>query len=307
MQFYVYPRKIFQTVDRYADPPILRNYIKMYVDASVKRTCRLLTSFDELKHELRCSVSNAEYASPSGLPHPIAPVEGYDSLLSSLDRAQQVQVCENKVTEEFIHSRDEVAEWSQYRRWHHTRRLWSEEFRSNLDWDWDLSSSLKHLFKEDKDPLQATSRLTPNAVGLSVSAVSNGPHITVFIESTNVNKLEKVDVRITTTSEDSEKDKSKFSTCLPLSIENNTVTVLRGKGDFQGADKGSITIRTGTLPEGATIVAGNSLNSRDELCRESMGEIDSLSLSHHDTKAWLKQEGEFGGSGSDVISICSLD
>lgn len=280
----------------------------MYVDASVKRTCRLLTSFDELKNEIRCSVENAENASPSGFPHPIAPVEGYDSLLSSLDRARQVQVCENKVTEEFIHSRDDedsgVVEWLQYRGWHHTRRLWSEELRSNLDWDWDLSSSLKHLFKEDKDPLQATSRLSPNAFGLSVSALSNGPHITVFIESTNANTLENVDVRITTTFEDSEKDKSKFSTCLPLSIENNTV--LRWKGDFQGADKGCITIRTGTLPEGATIVAGNSLNSRDELCCESRGEIDSLSLSHHDTKAWLEQR-EFGGSGSDVISICSLD
>lgn len=287
------------TVDRYGDPPILRNYAKMYIDASVKRTYRLLTSFDELKHELRCSVSNAEFASPSGLPDPRAPVETYESLLSSLNRARQVQVVKNDLTLDFILSRDidqlGVNDWLEYRGDLHTRRLWSEEFRSNLDWDWDPSSSLKRLFEVDRES-------TPN---ISVSAVANGPHITVFISSSHANTLEKVDVRIASVSEDSKKDESDFWTCIPITIENDAVL---DEGGLQSALKGPKTVGTGTSRKGASIAVNNSLSSRDEhsscLVSTTMGEIDSPD--HHDTKAWLEQK-ELGGSSSDVISICSLD
>lgn len=299
MQFSTYPRKILDTVDRYGDPPILRNYAKMYIDASVKRTYRLLTSFDELKHELRCSVSSAEFASPSGLPDPRAPVETYESLLSSLNRARQVQVVKNDLTLDFILSRDidqlGVNDWLEYRGDLHTRRLWSEEFRSNLDWDWDPSSSLKRLFEVDRES-------TPN---ISVSAVANGPHITVFISSSHANTLEKVDVRIASVSEDSKKDESDFWTCIPITIENDAVL---DEGGLQSALKGPKTVGTGTSRKGASIAVNNSLSSRDErsscLVSTTMGEMDSPD--HHDTKAWLEQK-ELGGSSSDVISICSLD
>lgn len=299
MQFSTYPRKILDTVDRYGDPPILRNYAKMYIDASVKRTYRLLTSFDELKHELRCSVSSAEFASPSGLPDPRAPVETYESLLSSLNRARQVQVVKNDLTLDFILSRDidqlGVNDWLEYRGDLHTRRLWSEEFRSNLDWDWDPSSSLKRLFEVDRES-------TPN---ISVSAVANGPHITVFISSSHANTLEKVDVRIASVSEDSKKDESDFWTCIPITIENDAVL---DEGGLQSALKGPKTVGTGTSRKGASIAVNNSLSSRDEhsscLVSTTMGEMDSPD--HHDTKAWLEQK-ELGGSCSDVISICSLD
>lgn len=289
------------TVDRYGDPPILRNYAKMYIDASVKRTCRLLTSFDELKHELRCSVSSAEFASPSGLPYPvpIAPAKTYESLLSSLNRARQVQVCENDLTQDFILSRNieqlGANDWIQYTNDRQTRRLWSEEFRSNLDWDWDPSSSLKRLFEVDRES-------TPN---ISVSAVANGPHITVFISSSHANTLEKVDVRIARVSEDSKKDESDFWTCIPITIENDAVL---DEGGLQSALKGPKTVGTGTSRKGASIAVNNSLSSRDErsscLVSTTMGEMDSPD--HHDTKAWLEQK-ELGGSSSDVISICSLD
>lgn len=299
MHFTTYPRKIFDTVDQYADPPILRNYVKMYVDASVKRTCQLLTSFDELKHELRCSVSSAEFASPSELPFPIVPVQDYDTLLSSLNRARQVQVCENDLTRDFVLSRDieqsGVDDWMQYRGDICTRRLWGEELRSNLDWDWDPSISLKRLFEVERES-------TPN---ISVSAVANGPHITVFISSSHANTLEKVDVRIASISEDSKKDESEFWTCIPITIENDAVL---DEGGLQSALKGPKTVGTGTSRKGASIAVNNSLSSRDEhsscLVSTTMGEIDSPD--HHDTKAWLEQK-ELGGSSSDVISICSLD
>lgn len=301
MDLATYPRKILKTLDMYADPPILRNYAKTYIDASVKRTCRLLTSFNELKHELRCSVSSAEFASPSGLPYPvpIAPAKTYESLLSSLNRARQVQVCENDLTQDFIFSRNieqlGVNDWIQYTNDRQTRRLWSEEFRSNLDWDWDPSSSLKRLFEVDRES-------TPN---ISVSAVANGPHITVFISSSHANTLEKVDVRIASVSEDSKKDESDFWTCIPITIENDAVL---DEGGLQSALKGPKTVGTGTSRKGASIAVKNSLSSRDEhsscLVSTTMGEMDSPD--HHDTKAWLEQK-ELGGSSSDVISICSLD
>lgn len=302
MQFSTYPRKVFDTVDRYGDPPILRNYAKMYIDASVKRTCRLLTSFDELKHELRCSVSSAEFASPSGLPYPIPPEETYESLLSSLNRARQVQVVKNDLTWDFILSRDieqvGVNDWLQYRDDLHTRRLWSEEFRSNLDWDWDPSSSLKRLFEVERKSPKSFSRVTPN---ISVSAVANGPHITVFIEPSHANALEKVDVRIASISQDNKKDESESWTCIPITIENDTVLE---EGGLQSALKWPKTVGTGSLCEGVSIAVCNGLSSRDEHCLVSMGEMDSPG--HHDTKAWLEQK-ESGGSSSDVMSICSLD
>ena len=54
------------------------------------------------------------------------------------------------------------------------RNRWGQVLRSNLDWDWDLSSSLKRLFKIDT-PLQGKLSLTGNNLDVSIATRCDGP------------------------------------------------------------------------------------------------------------------------------------
>ena len=50
------------------------------------------------------------------------------------------------LTSEFL-SCSSIADWSRYKRYCKHRNRWGQFVRSNLDWDWDLASSLKRLYR----------------------------------------------------------------------------------------------------------------------------------------------------------------
>ena len=54
------------------------------------------------------------------------------------------------------------------------RNIWGQVLRSNFDWDWDLSGSLKRLFKIDT-PLQGKLSLTGNNLDVSIATRCDGP------------------------------------------------------------------------------------------------------------------------------------
>lgn len=81
----------------------------------------------------------------------------------SLLRARQAQVPTSDLTCEFVNCREsphtsdenDYFYWRWYKRYSRMRKSWGEHCRSNLDWEWDPSSSLEHLFKIE-DSLEVT-------------------------------------------------------------------------------------------------------------------------------------------------------
>ena len=72
----------------------------------------------------------------------------------SLERARQVQVEENVLTQQFLDARsslnqdgDSFQPWTVYKENCQSRHHIGQLLRSNMDWDWDLSSALERLFK----------------------------------------------------------------------------------------------------------------------------------------------------------------
>ena len=104
-----------------------------------------------------------------------------EKLQHSLNRAQQAHVSRNKSSKEFRNARitDDSDEnpywyWRLYKRRCHWRHKWDQFLRSNLDWDWDLSSSLKKLFKIDSPPHGQPS-LKGDSLDLLITTDCDGP------------------------------------------------------------------------------------------------------------------------------------
>lgn len=135
------------------------------------RSARLLSSFGEVYWEILDSTLRCRY--------PVAKIdeikehssEGWEiGARRTLYRARQVQVSEDEVTKEFRDARSEFWEmghrktldvWDGYKHYCHRRNTWAPYFHSNLDWDWDISGSLKRLYKFD-NPTQPVANHRPS-------------------------------------------------------------------------------------------------------------------------------------------------
>lgn len=135
------------------------------------RSARLLSSFGEVYWEILDSTLRCRY--------PVTKIdeikehssEGWEiGARRTLYRARQVQVSEDEVTKEFRDARSEFWEmghrktldvWDNYKHYCHRRNTWAPYFRSNLDWDWDISGSLKRLYKFD-NPTQPVTNHRPS-------------------------------------------------------------------------------------------------------------------------------------------------
>lgn len=138
------------------------------------RSARLLSSFGEVYWEILDSTLRCRY--------PVTKIdeikehssEGWEiGARRTLYRARQVQVSEDEVTKEFRDARSEFWEmghrktldvWDNYKHYCHRRNTWAPYFRSNFDWDWDISGSLKRLYKFDNPTQPVTNHRPPTDI-----------------------------------------------------------------------------------------------------------------------------------------------
>lgn len=144
---YRLPRRIRHTVS-YRENPIK---VQSLVDASARRSRRLLNSFDELEREVISSTfkdltfqSEVEYCRWT-----------VDELRYTIKLAQKAQVPEINVTEEFRCARtlvddggkDDMKRWRFYKKNCRLRHAWGVYFCSSLDWDSDVTHSMVRMFQ----------------------------------------------------------------------------------------------------------------------------------------------------------------
>lgn len=111
---------------------------------SFQRAHRLFTSFKELRREALDSTFMQLRRS-----HNKERVDSWNKAepLASLHKAHQDQVPANDLTRRFLEARDGPDyDWRRYKVECRNRHIWGQLLRSNLDWDWDPSSSLTRLF-----------------------------------------------------------------------------------------------------------------------------------------------------------------
>lgn len=123
----------------------------------------------------------------------------------SLDRARSVPVVENDLTREYLEARQvsyvdptTLCYWKGYKKLQRKRHRMGEYCRSNLDWDWDLSSSLKRLFRIDRPRSSSRPEGAVHQGDKGVPTIHrgiNGGTLEVSIHEKAPNVLEKV-VRI---------------------------------------------------------------------------------------------------------------
>lgn len=83
----------------------------------------------------------------------------------TMERARKVQVQKSSLTKEFIEARriglefdpeEELLRkynkrnWAYYQLRRSSRHLWGQYLRSNMDWDWNLGTCMRHLFKVER-------------------------------------------------------------------------------------------------------------------------------------------------------------
>lgn len=148
------PRRVRAKSSETDIPLHLRNYIEL----CILRSRRLLASSDELRREAWDTRKIDHDTFQLGIKNPTFVEESEDDLLHSLSRARQIEVVWSDLTSEFLDSRDyphwqngkaNYGRWRFYKECCRSRRVTGELCRSNLDWDWDLSISLKRLFRFD--------------------------------------------------------------------------------------------------------------------------------------------------------------
>lgn len=144
--------------------------------ASIHRTQRLLRSFNELEREVygislesNIPASHSKIdADPHWLSIDVFGDEWWEPWKKALERARRVQVPETFMTEEFREARriglerdplcdphdwrldaiHDQRNWCYYQLRRGSRHKWGQYLRSNMDWDWDLRTCMKRLFKE---------------------------------------------------------------------------------------------------------------------------------------------------------------
>lgn len=153
-------------------PPIQR-----LIEAAKQRSRRLLRSFNELEREVWGCASRTNISTSQleivGHPHWISADdfgdEWWKHWKNTLERARKVQVSETVLTEEFrevrrlgLRRESWYRHWAGYQLLRLTRQKWGQYFRSDMDWDWDLGTCMKHLFdveqtREGKSPAAQSS------------------------------------------------------------------------------------------------------------------------------------------------------
>lgn len=169
----ILPRRYREAAKSAEDIPIVQGLI----ESTKQRTWCLLRSFDELEREVWGWANNFKSQSEIDAdplcdsPYNFGDV-WWKRWRCALERARRAQVPENNLTEEFRKYRrvrverdptQDPEDWCRNvgRRWgyYHQRRKmrykWGRYFLSNMDWDWDLGTCMKRLFKIEK----------PNRVG----------------------------------------------------------------------------------------------------------------------------------------------
>ena len=153
----------------YVDPPAVCCYSTSFLSV----TRRLLSSRDELAREVQANISPlGRFLSLSGLAssQPKQTEWTEERLRSSLDQARRVRVRRNDLTEDFQEIRDDpdlekynMSQWKYHQNAQELRHYWGQALCCNYDWDWDLSESLKRLFRrlnaddpDDSTPLSST-------------------------------------------------------------------------------------------------------------------------------------------------------
>lgn len=153
------------------DNPVVQSLTKV----SIRRTQRLLGSFDELEKEILGNTLTTR-SSPSLLKIKSDPLwfslhdfgqQWWESWETTLERARGVQVQRNSLAEEFSVARNiglgrdpyasewQVIEdrrnWAYYQLHRLSRNKWGQYLRSNMDWDWDLGTCMKCMFMVEKE------------------------------------------------------------------------------------------------------------------------------------------------------------
>lgn len=138
------------------------HHIESLIEAAKQRTWRLLRSFDALEIEVRGCTSQSNYCTTqfkiTADPHwnllDDFGDEWWKCWKITLDRARRVRVQENGLTEEFREARRlgledkyECRNWAKYQLRRTSRHKWGQYLRSNMDWDWDLGTCMRRLFK----------------------------------------------------------------------------------------------------------------------------------------------------------------
>lgn len=149
----VLPRSIRATTRERHDPPIISSYLKEWK----MRSYRLLFCPGELEREVQDNLSDLQRNSVQSEKTSKPPLqsEEEESWRQSLLRARQAQAPTNDLTCEFMNCREnphsydsnDYFYWRWYKRHSQMRKSWGEHCRSSLDWEWNPSRSLKHLFK----------------------------------------------------------------------------------------------------------------------------------------------------------------
>lgn len=158
----VLPRSIRATTPERNDPPIISSYLREWK----MRSHRLLFCPGELDREVQDSLSDLQQLenlmeSEMTIEPPLQFKE--EEWRRSLLRARQAQVPTSDLTCEFVNCRESPHTsggndhfyWTWYKKSSRMRKSWGEQCRSNLDWEWNPSRSLKNLFKIE-DSLEVT-------------------------------------------------------------------------------------------------------------------------------------------------------
>ena len=132
------------------DPPAICCYSTTFLSV----TRRLLSSRDELAREVQANSSPlGRFLSLSGHASSQSRMTG-GRLRSSLDQARRVRVRRNELTKRFLHNRDhpgygetDLLRWKDYQRNQGRRHYLGHVLCCNYTWGWDLSKSLKRLFR----------------------------------------------------------------------------------------------------------------------------------------------------------------
>lgn len=203
-----FPRRIRKTTRERNDPVIMKSYCRI----CTTRTRRLLTSPTELRREAGESMAQKYGALPNALVDQPFKEKSEEEWQRSFDHAQNVPVID--LTREFLEARklaywhpDSLWSWKRYKMLQQKRHRMGEYCRSNLDWDWDLSSSLKRLFKINRPKKYPHPEYAECQVYTSLPATINLPMarggsdrrtLDVTIPEKEPNVLEKIRLRYET-------------------------------------------------------------------------------------------------------------
>lgn len=197
------PRRHREASEWYREAPPVQTLI----EAAKQRTRRLLTPSDELEREVwGCASEDNSFTSQTKVaveplwlgPYDVGE-ECWNHWESTLTQARKVQVPENCLTDEFREARRiglerdpyiDLNDWTMEAKWtarnwgyyelrHLSRHKWGQYLRSNMDWDWDLGSCMKRLFKIEKQ-----TRVGPSPDMQTPPASSSGIDVDAGTEGT---------------------------------------------------------------------------------------------------------------------------